>query len=47
MLVGEDCIFATGIWVRTSAMHAIADLDTGEQLNEQTDVVLEPHVWVG
>ena len=47
VLVGEDCMFATGIWVRTSDMHAIADLSTGEQINRQTDVILEPHVWVG
>jgi acetyltransferase-like isoleucine patch superfamily enzyme len=47
IIVGEDCMFATNVAVRTSDLHAMIDLTTGRRLNPTADVVLEPHVWLG
>jgi acetyltransferase-like isoleucine patch superfamily enzyme len=47
ILIGEDCMFSSGIFVRTSDEHPIYDLHGGERLNEAQDVVLGRHVWIG
>lgn len=47
ILVGEDCMFSAFIVVTTSDDHAIFDIETGEHLNPASDVIIEPHVWVG
>lgn len=45
--VGEDCMLATDILIRTGDKHSIIDSVTGERLNYSEDVVLGKHVWVG
>lgn len=47
IIIGDDCMFARGIWVRTSDQHAVFDINSMELLNKSASVVLEPHVWVG
>jgi len=47
IIVGEDCMFAANIALRTSDLHAMIDMTTGARLNPTADVVLEPHVWLG
>ena len=46
IVVGEDCMFAHGIVMRTNDDHAMIDISTGIQLNPTADILLEPHVWV-
>lgn len=48
LLVGEDCLFSSGIWIRNHDMHAVHDLKTGERISRPpVDTVIERHVWVG
>ncbi len=47
LIIGEDCMLATEVEIRTGDSHAILDARTGERINPAQDVVLEDHVWVG
>ena len=50
ILIGEDCMFSTGIWVKTSDMHAIVDLASGEMINSDgtnARVQIGTHAWIG
>jgi hypothetical protein len=48
MLIGDDCMFSSGIWLRNHDMHTIFDLATDETLNQpQETVTIERHVWFG
>mgnify|MGYP001373574183 CR=1 FL=1 len=51
ILIGEDAMFANGIYLRTSDMHALIDLDTSKTLNSDSArggrIVVGPHVWIG
>jgi acetyltransferase-like isoleucine patch superfamily enzyme len=44
--IGDDCMFAWGIEVRTTDSHGIYDLDTNERINIASDVEVGSHVWV-
>lgn len=46
-IVGDDCMFAGDITIRTDDMHAIIDMTTGARVNRAAPVVFEPHVWLG
>jgi acetyltransferase-like isoleucine patch superfamily enzyme len=43
--IGEDCMFANDIDIRTGDSHSIIAA-TGERLNFPADVVIEDHVWI-
>lgn len=45
--VGDDCMFARGIWIRTADPHLIYDAETHERINPSKDVFLGDHVWIG
>ncbi|RVI06226.1 acyltransferase [Sinorhizobium meliloti] len=45
--IGEDCMFAHGIEIRTSDAHSLVDRHTGQRINAPKDVTIEDHVWVG
>lgn len=48
LIVGDDVMFAHDITVRNSDGHPILDLSTLKQINQpRSDVIIEPHVWVG
>ncbi len=48
VLVGEDALISSGIWIRNHDMHSIVDMKTGLVRNpEAVDTVIEPHVWIG
>ena len=50
IVVREDCMFSTGIWVKTSDMHAIVDIETGDMVNADPSggtIEIERHVWLG
>ncbi len=46
VLIGEDCMFANDIDIRTGDSHSIVDAASGERLNYAADVVIEDHVWI-
>jgi carbonic anhydrase/acetyltransferase-like protein (isoleucine patch superfamily) len=48
VLVGDDCLFSSGIQIRNYDMHTIFDIASGTIINRPPcDVVIEQHVWVG
>lgn len=46
VVIGEDCMFAHGIVLRSGDDHSIFDIASGEWLNQPQPVYLEPHVWI-
>lgn len=44
--IGEQCLFSTGIDIRTTDSHRIMDA-SGNRINEDADVHIEPHCWLG
>jgi acetyltransferase-like isoleucine patch superfamily enzyme len=44
--IGEDCLVAEAT-IRTSDMHPIFDLETGQRINPSANVVIGDHVWLG
>lgn len=45
--VGDMCLFARDIWIRTSDMHLIYDIQSGHRINPNKDVLICEHVWLG
>lgn len=46
-MIGKDCMFSYGINIWTGDGHPIYDLTTGERINEDQDVIIGNHVWMG
>lgn len=46
VIIGEDCMFANDIDIRTGDSHSVIDTQTGERLNFAADVVIGRHVWI-
>jgi acetyltransferase-like isoleucine patch superfamily enzyme len=44
--IGEDCMLANDIDIRTGDSHSVIDAQTGERLNFAGDVVIGRHVWI-
>lgn len=44
--IGEDCMFAYGIDIRTGDSHSILDTTTNERINFAQDVSIGNHVWI-
>lgn len=47
VLIGDNCLFSFGIWLRTSDVHLILDLETGKRLNKSKDIIIGSNVWIG
>ena len=47
ILLGGDCLFSFGIWIRTADPHLIFDATTKARINPSKDVVVGDHVWIG
>lgn len=45
--IGDDCLFADGVWITVSDMHAIIDKETRERINPGKSVTVGDHVWIG
>ena len=43
--IGEDCMFGTGVHLRTSDAHSILNNQTGETINYGGSIELGNHVW--
>ncbi len=46
VVIGEDCMFANDIDLRTSDSHSVIDLSTGERLNYPGNINIGQHVWI-
>lgn len=47
IIIGQDCMFSTGIDIRTSDSHPIFDRTSEERINFARDVVIKDRVWIG
>jgi acetyltransferase-like isoleucine patch superfamily enzyme len=45
--IGNNCIFAKGIKIRTGDSHSILDAVSGKRINCAENVTIEDHVWIG
>ena len=47
IVIGDDCMVAYGVVIRTSEGHTIWTRDSLQLVNPPASVILEPHVWIG
>ncbi len=47
IVIGNDCLFSFGIWVRTSDVHLMFDTITHQRINMSKSVFIGDRVWVG
>jgi acetyltransferase-like isoleucine patch superfamily enzyme len=47
VVIGEGCMFANDIDIRTGDSHSILDAATGQRINPAQGVIIGRHVWVG
>jgi carbonic anhydrase/acetyltransferase-like protein (isoleucine patch superfamily) len=48
VMVGDDALISSGVWIRNHDMHSIVNLDTKAITNPQAvDTLIDPHVWIG
>lgn len=47
IIIGKDCLFSFGIWVRLADPHLIYDVETSNRINFSKSVYIGDHVWVG
>ena len=45
--IGEDCMFASDITIRTGDSHSVVDANSGIRCNSSKDIIVSDHVWVG
>lgn len=45
--IGDDCMFSKNITIRTCDGHNIKSLETGKIINEDEDIKIGNHVWLG
>ncbi|MFA5872776.1 MAG: acyltransferase [Anaerolineales bacterium] len=46
VVIGEDCMFANDIDLRTGDSHSVIDVSTGERLNCPDNINIGRHVWI-
>ncbi len=44
--VGDDCMFATNIEIRSDDAHPIFDVESGDRINPTRDIIIGNHVWI-
>jgi acetyltransferase-like isoleucine patch superfamily enzyme len=47
LTIGQNALFSDGVYITTSDMHSIIDVETGHRLNYSKDVRIGDHVWLG
>lgn len=45
--IGEDCMLAWGIEIRSTDSHAIFEKSTGDRINKPKNIEIKDHVWIG
>lgn len=46
VIIGNDCMFATGNQIRSDDAHAIYDVTTCQRINISKDIIVGNHVWL-
>ncbi|POP41390.1 hypothetical protein CHU32_22600 [Superficieibacter electus] len=47
IVIGDDCMFSSGVIIRTSDEHSIIDLENNVRVNKAKDIFVKDHVWIG
>ena len=47
ILIGKNCLFSFGIWLRLADPHLIYDIETSERINFSKSIFIGDHVWLG
>lgn len=47
VVIGQDCMFATNVEIRTEDSHPIYDVGTGKRVNTSRSIHIGDHVWLG
>lgn len=47
IIIGSDCLFSFGIFIRVADPHLIYSCSTKERLNQSKSVLIGDHVWIG
>lgn len=47
IIIGDDCLFSFGIWIRTADPHLIFDVESKKRINPSKGVLIGDHVWIG
>lgn len=47
VIVGEECLFALGCWIRTADPHIIYNVETKLRINNSKNVIIGDHIWCG
>ncbi len=46
VIIGEDCMFANDIDIRSGDSHSVLDAATGRRINFAQDILIGDHVWI-
>ena len=47
ILIGDDCLFSFGVWIRNADAHLIYDCLSKNRINHSYSVLIGKHVWIG
>lgn len=47
IFIGNDCLIASDVIIRTNDGHPIYDVKTKERINMSRNVIIHDHVWIG
>ena len=47
VIIGNDCLFSFGIWIRVADPHLIYSIATKKRINMSKSVFIGDHVWIG
>ena len=47
IMIGDDCMFATDIYIRNNDGHTIIDRNSCKVINHPKDIIIDNHVWLG
>lgn len=45
--IGNDCMIALGVRIRSDDGHPIFDVSSGDRINASRDITIKDHVWLG
>ena len=46
VIIGKECLFSFGIWMRLADAHLIYDVDTKKRTNLSKSICIGDHVWI-
>ena len=47
VVIGDDCMFAAGVSIRSDDAHPIFSVRTGDRINKAKSIKIGSHVWIG